>query len=916
MDLILGRFKYFISALKWERPFLVAALYLMTFVPGISKDFIVKGKITSSSGTAIPNATVSMTAGNIEYEAVSGYDGFYSLRISGIFSNVTGHLEAGMPFPNPFTSSVKIPFIINTRGDIHFAVYSLTGQKITDNIYPRVDAGSYRLVWDGTNSNGAPVRSGFYIYALTFQGKTYSGRLIKSTGFSSISSGNYLEPVILPFIPTVPSGSVRIPVITNVGSNDYYPVRLTDISIASDTTIDFELTLKQVLPFKTQDKYIAMATESGYRPLILKGINLGSSPPGYFPGEIAYAIPDETYKMWIKRMAEAGFTAIRVYTLHPPVFYERLAEYNERHKDKPLLLFQEIWLDDISDPSNPASYDLTQRETTFRSDIHEVINCIHGKNNIGFRPGKAYGNYATDLSRWTAGYILGREIAPREVITTNSYHPDLKSFTGTQFSIANATATDVFVTQMLDEAAGFESSNFNVHRPLSVASWPTLDPLIHPAETNPTEDIASFDLERIEGRNAQAGLFASYHAYPYYPNFVSLEPSYRAYSDNIGPDSYLGYLIDLKNHYSDIPLVIAEFGVPSSWGSAHQSFSNMNHGGYSEEQQGEKDIRLMHNILDAGCAGGFMFSWMDEWFKPTWIVQYLEAFGFLSDGAIIPTRQLWQNLTSPEQNFGFIGFDQENPLPFIPYETDNISGSINKIEARSDNAFFYLNIHPSGTIVPGDTMMIAFDTYSSATGESQLPNGKHLINRSEFLLTAVFGSDTSDFQVTEAYNMYGLTPRFNLSDPLVQKYRSVVSDGAPWKEMIWVNDGDTHTSQKIGRLPAERSDDFTPGQRTAIAWNDNNVKIRIPWTLLYVYDPTQMYVIDGADSQDGGLTFNIHTTKTDGIATSVYFRNSVTSTNDRYNWTPWLIVPPTSPREKKSLQVVEAGLSSIPRFAD
>ncbi len=101
---------------------------------------------------------------------------------------------------------------------------------------------------------------------------------------------------------------------------------------------------------------------------------------------------------------------------------------------------------------------------------------------------------------------------------------------------------------------------------------------------------------------------------------------------NEGPNSYSGYLNDLKNHYSAIPLVIGEFGVPSSWGSAHQSFSNMDHGGYSEVQQGEKNMRLMHNILDAGCAGGFMFSWMDEWFKPTWIVQYLEAFGFLSDG--------------------------------------------------------------------------------------------------------------------------------------------------------------------------------------------------------------------------------------------------------------------------------------------
>ena len=103
-----------------------------------------------------------------------------------------------------------------------------------------------------------------------------------------------------------------------------------------------------------------------------------------------------------------------------------------------------------------------------------------------------------------------------------------------------------------------------------------------------------------------------------------------------------------------MPLVIAEFGVPSSWGSAHQSFSNMDHGGYSEQQQGEKNMRLMHNIIDAGCAGGFMFAWMDEWFKPTWIVAYLEAYGMISGGITIPTRQLWHNLASPEQNFGLV----------------------------------------------------------------------------------------------------------------------------------------------------------------------------------------------------------------------------------------------------------------------
>ena len=82
--------------------------------------------------------------------------------------------------------------------------------------------------------------------------------------------------------------------------------------------------------------------------------------------------------------------------------------------------------------------------------------------------------------------------------------------------------------------------------------------------------------------------------------------------------------------------------------------------------------------------------------------------------------------------------------------------------------------------------MIAFDTYSGSTGESQLPNGKDLENRSEFLLSIVFGNDTALHYVTEAYDMNGLTPRFNLSDPSVQKYKSTVTDGAPWKLMQWI----------------------------------------------------------------------------------------------------------------------------------
>jgi hypothetical protein len=899
--------------------YILMSLTLLSLVCGVvsSKDIYVTGKVTNTSGSAVPDALIMMNTGVFNYSAVSGTDGYYTLKLSGIYAESEKQLELGTPYPNPFSHSVNIPFIINSSGDIKFSVFSMAGHKITDIFYPGIGAGSYRIVWDGCNGSGAPVRQGFYVYAITFGGKTWSGRLIKAAGISSYSSGNSLEPVMMPPMPAPSSPSaLRIKVTTTVNCEEYYPVRLTDISINRDTIINFELCYRVSLPFISGQDHIEMHFETGYRPLILKGINLGSSPPGYFPGEIAYAITAGMYEKWINQMAETGFNSIRIYTLHPPVFYEKLAEFNERHPENPLLLFQGIWLDEIEDGSNPADYDLMRRRESFKAGIREVIDCIHGNNNIAFRPGRAYGNYLTNMSRWTAGYIIGREIMPQEVDSTNKFNLSASSYSGSQLSISGAPASEVFTTEMLDEVVSYEFSKYDVNRPVSMSSWPTLDPLEHPTEIHTDEDVASVDITTISTTNLKAGLFATYHAYPYYPNFISQEPSYQAYSDGSGPNSYLGYLTRLRDHYTGIPLIIGEFGVPSSWGSAHQSFSDMDHGGYSELQQGEKNIRMMHNILSSGCGGGFMFSWMDEWFKRTWIVEYLEAYGFESGEIMIPTRQLWHNLTSPEQNFGLIGFDQSQILPFIQYRKDNTSGPVTKTEATHDNSCFYMNIEFNQSVSDGDTVMIAFDTYLSDTGESLLPNGVELPMRSEFLFLMVAGNDTALHHVTEAYDMYGLTPRFNHSDPAVQKYKSVVSDDAPWKMMQWINDGFEMTVHDIGRLPIEESGNFSPGNRCAAAWSGNKIKLRIPWSMLYFYDPTQIKVIDGAETYDGGRSFSILSSPSDGIAVSIYFKETLTSTTTRYNWDPWLIVPSTQYREKGSLQVVASGLSVFPRFAD
>ena len=286
----------------------ISILCLTVSIPQVfSEDITVTGTVSGRDGSPVMNARVSFFMNTREFRVSTGTDGRYSVKITGSYSDVAGEFQAGTPYPNPFDNSVNIPFIINTPGDVMLTIYSLAGEKVRIMVFPDVQEGSYNAVWDGCGQNNAPMSAGLYIYAITFRGRSYSGRLIKATCTTSGSSGSGLEPVMLPPDTPMPGPVLRFPVTAEVTAPDYYPVRLTDITLVRDTVINFILTRKNTMPFTVAGNYIARYLDNDYRPMILKGVNLGSSPPGYFPGEIAYAITAATYERWINRMGEAGF---------------------------------------------------------------------------------------------------------------------------------------------------------------------------------------------------------------------------------------------------------------------------------------------------------------------------------------------------------------------------------------------------------------------------------------------------------------------------------------------------------------------------------------------------------------------------------------------------------------------------------
>jgi hypothetical protein len=166
----------------------------------------------------------------------------------------------------------------------------------------------------------------------------------------------------------------------------------------------------------------------------------------------------------------------------------------------------------------------------------------------------------------------------------------------------------------------YEKEKYNWLRPMSFTNWVTTDLLEHPGEPSENEDLVSVNPNVIYTKNEMdlTKQFASYHIYPYYPDFFNYEEKYQTFVDHRGKfNSYAGYLADLHSAHR-LPILVAEFGVPSSRGLTHENPFGWNQGYLTEKQQGEIVSHLFEDIMAEKLLGGLIFTWQDEWFKRTW----------------------------------------------------------------------------------------------------------------------------------------------------------------------------------------------------------------------------------------------------------------------------------------------------------
>jgi hypothetical protein len=471
---------------------------------------------------------------------------------------------------------------------------------------------------------------------------------------------------------------------------------------------------------------------------------------------------------------------------------------------------------------------------------------------------------------------------------------------------------------MLDYLVAYQTQRYNSQQPVALVNWPALDPLEHPTEATFREeaeqriargerqqlpqgpqdddDAASIDEAKFRATpRFQAGLFASYHVYPYYPDFLGHHSGYATAVDRIGPNPLTGYLRDLRARLP-LPLVATEYGIPSSIGVSHFHPAGWHHGGHNEDAQAEMLSRLSQAVRDSGCAGGIVFELHDEWFRQNWLTRAFEQ--------PLERSNLWLNELNPAERFGLIGFRTSKWKLFTgdgrAWEAEPAlhEESGVRLQAALDEGFLYLRLAGvcADCVVPGGKPKAQREAYALSigtlpnTGAEQMPFGASLTGGANFMLV-LDGARSARLLVAESYNPYQITPKPGRSGETEWAYRrshtpTLQTPGSFAELVVETNrqrfgrDGKVFAPQRYSRsaLLFGNGDPAAKEYNSAAEWFADPAKgtilVRLAWGKLLITDPSTGQAFAGLDGNA-----KVRTAASPGIALKL-FRLAQNATND------------------------------------
>ena len=599
---------------------------------------------------------------------------------------------------------------------------------------------------------------------------------------------------------------------------------------------------------KTDGRDFYIFSEGCWQKKFLKGVNMGVGKPGAFPGE--YAITKAEYLRWFQNISDMNAEVIRVYTTLKPEFYDALREFNQTAK-KPLYLLHGVYMREEAIRIMEDAYsNHAQIKKELIADAQELVDVLHGRAKLPEMLGRASGEYKSDVSEYVIGWILGIEWDPMFVIRTNKRNPGKNNYSGKFLYTEKASPFEAFLCEVGDKVLAYEVEKYQMMRPISYSNWLTTDIVRHPNEPFSNEDKVEVNMEHIKAQSSfKSGVFASYHVYPYYPDFMNYQHSYAEFKDDSGRiNTYRAYLRDLFKQHT-MPVLVAEVGVPAGRGMAHVNIhSGYNQGRHDETEQGRILASLLQDIYEEGYCGAIIFSWQDEWFKRVWNTMQFDLPG---------QRPFWSNPQANEQQFGLLAFDPGKDKTACEADGDitewqDVSpvytGEDVTLYAKSDEKYLYLMAKTKDFDFANDSLDIPIDSLPGQGNSRDAARRLQFSRPAEFLLQ-IHGEKDSRILVDAYYDafyfIYGEKAKV-----LDKKPSYLKKDHGRFNPMNLCVSMEIYLPQDRKYIPFQSYEtglllygDSNPDHSAFnsladFSFKEGNLEIRIPWQLLNIMDPS------------------------------------------------------------------------------
>ncbi len=645
-----------------------------------------------------------------------------------------------------------------------------------------------------------------------------------------------------------------------------------------------------VTTFMTTDEdTIYMKRDGEYVPFEIRGVNLGVGIPGHWATD--YAIDEETYLRWFQWIQEMGANTIRVYTILQDDFYNAFYTYNtqkEAQGEEPLWLIHGVWVNDYVQNSHRDAYDDDFLQALLE-DSRTLVDILHGERNLSLGYGLGSGSYRNDVSPWVIGYILGVEWEDVTVAYTNEKYPERTSYEGKyMYTTEEASPFEAMLAQVGDNIIEYESVRYKQQRLVAFSNWPTTDPFYYTADvTTHFMKSAQVDVEHIKTTDAFiSGHFASYHVYPYYPDYLQYVLNARGVLDGNGRNmsayyfseedpkigdmlsgnarvdfydakgqinTYYAYL-KILNEYHTIPVVISEYGVSTGRGMPQRDVNTgRNQGNMTEEEQGQAIIECYEDIMAAGSAGSCVFTWQDEWFKRTWNTMH---------AVDMDNTPYWSDYQTNEQYFGLLAFDpgEEKSVSYVDGDLSEwtkediiLERDTGFLAMKYDEKFLYFYVDDENFNPEEDVLYIPIDT-TPKTGSTYCENYDLVFQRACDFVICIDGRENSRIVVQERYET--MRASFGQETQQIDPYLMPVDADTPvFKEIHLVlqllkyvsgTEEEVYETYETGKLRYGNAnpEDENFDSLADFIFTDQGVEIRIPWQLLNFANPSEMMIHD------------------------------------------------------------------------